>query len=484
MKKLKTTAKEPYFIGRVIEQQQLQSFAQLPKAAMIVVYGRRRIGKTELIQHCFRGDSLIKLEGLEGQAESIQFKHVLHQIAQYTQNTFIEKIQIANWVEMFELIFKIFCEKKCLLYFEEVQWLANYQDKFASALKYVWDNQFQHTAVKIILCGSSPSFMINQVIQSKALYNRALHQLHLKEFSVAETKQFLKTKSNQEVMNAYLAVGGIPEYLNRLCGKDSILMQLCKESFTENGFFTNEYQRIFISSFATNKNYKAVVAYLSQRRFATRLELASHLKIKSGGSLTAILYDLEQCGFIERYVPFQVEEESMLARYCIADAYLKFFYKFIKPLTKNIAHNEFVQEPTRALPMNTYQQWLGYTFENYCRHQAFLIAKILGFSALKYRSGVFFNRKTEKEAGGFQIDLIFERADDVYTICEIKYSRTKINTQVIAEMEKKLQLFSNPKNWPIQRVLIVNTGITAALEREHYFDRVITLEELIAAGER
>lgn len=279
--------------------------------------------------------------------------------------------------------------------------------------------------------------MINKIIQSKALYNRALYQLHLKPFSLAETKEFLQIQSIKDTMNAYLTVGGIPEYLKRLKGQDSLFLNICKESFTENGFFTTEYQRIFISSFAQSTHYQAIVDYLSRKRFATRSEIMQHLKIKSGGSISEILHDLEQCGFIERYVPFQVDENSMLARYTVVDNYLKFYYKFIEPKIKDIKKGQYEQDPVTAISMNTYQQWLGYAFENYCRDHHWIIAKILGFSALTYRSGVYFNRKTDKENRGFQMNLIFERPDQVYTICEIKYSRSKIDTAVIDEFEKK-----------------------------------------------
>ena len=107
-----------------------------------------------------------------------------------------------------------------------------------------------------------------------------------------------------------------------------------KTHLKETVFFSGEYERVFISSFKSNPHYQKAIEYLSAKRFATRNEIAEHLKIKSGGSMTRLLEDLQQCGFIEQYKPYQVKSGRGLYRYCIADPYLRFYYKFISPLKK------------------------------------------------------------------------------------------------------------------------------------------------------
>lgn len=111
-----------------------------------------------------------------------------------------------------------------------------------------------------------------------------------------------------------------------------------------------------------------------------------------------------------------------------------------------------------------------------------MIAKIIGFSAVRYTSGAFFNRSTIKEEKGYQIDLIFDRADHVLTICEIKYTQSKVGIEVIEEFEKKLKLLSSPKSKTIEKVLITASGATDALLARAYFDRIITLESIFAAS--
>ena len=201
--------------------------------------------------------------------------------------------------------------------------------------------------------------------------------------------------------------------------------------------------RIFTSSLASNKHYRQIIAYLSQRRFATRKEIMNQLALHSGGTLTEELTDLEVCGFIDRYTTYNLlPESSHLVRYCITDSYMQFYFRFIEPQLKAIEQGDFQSNPLQGLNMASYQQWLGYAFERFCRRHHRLIAARLGFQAVKYRVGAYFSRKTEEEEPGFQIDLLFERADNVLTVCEIKYTQTAVSSKVIDEFERKLQLLS------------------------------------------
>lgn len=338
------------FIGRTMEKARLAMIEQLPDPCILILYGRRRVGKTELIEQYFANRNLIKLEGLENEPETVQIQNMLYQLSRYLNDPYVAKLEFKTWVEVLDFIADKLTQDILTLYFDEVQWIANYEHHFISALKYVWDNRFRHHKnLKIILCGSAPSFMIQQVLHSKALYNRSTHEMRLNEFTLKEAQQFLKNRSEREVMTAYLTLGGIPEYLKQIRDSSSVLIGICYTSFVPNGYFTTEHKRIFISSMANNPHYKSIIEFLSQARFATRKQIRDKLKITSGGSLTEVLEDLELCGFIEKYVPYQVEKSSTLVRYCIRDAYLMFYFKFIKPIESNIDDGMFAQDPLSGL---------------------------------------------------------------------------------------------------------------------------------------
>lgn len=466
------------FIGREYEITRLKKIAHAGRAAIIIMYGRRRVGKTELLEQTFRQRYILKFEGRENQPETQQRRMVMRSLAEYAEETLLEGIQVRDWHDVFKYIYKYTAKGEWTIYFEEVQWLANYQDTFISELKYAWDNYFRHNdKLLVILCGSSPSFMINQVAHSKALYNRSQHEFSLLPFTLQETKLLLKRHSHREIFDAYLSVGGIPLYLDYLSKNSSIFIALVENSFTKDGFFTKEFERIFISSLGENKNYREIVRFLSRKRFATRNEIVSHLKLTSGKNVTELLEDLEWCGFINKYVPYQVHENSKLARYCISDPYLQFYFKFIEPKKKQIHVGRFQENPRSGIVYETYLKWLGYAFERFCRRNDFLLAKILGFSAVNYRSGAFFNRGTIQVDPGYQIGLVFDRDDQVLSICEIRYSVNPVNSKVINEFANKLEYFPNPKKKTIHKVLIASAGATPAVINHGYFDAIITLED-------
>ena len=468
------------FVGRKTELERLHKIAASKEASIIVMYGRRRIGKTELLEQAFRERNLLKFEGIEGLPQQLQFANVLSQLAKYTRKPSLAQKIVSSWNEFFQMLASYVQKGEWTVYFEEVQWLAQYESTFVSELKYVWDNYFRRNPnLVLILCGSAPSFMLKEVVHSKALYNRSQHEFHLKELSVIEVRQFLKRRSDREALDLYLTLGGVPEYLKWVSKGSSIFLGLCAQSFTPGSFFSCEYERIFTSSLSQNKHYRKVIEILSNKRFASRKDLMSFLKTSSGGSLSDVLLDLEQSGFIERYVPFYLGEKSMLSRYAISDNYLQYYWKFIHPLQKNIASGAYVKRPYDALRVDSYMKWLGFSFERFCRKFHFVIATILRFSGVHYRSGAFFSKATEEENAGYQMDLVFDRADHVYTVCEIKYMQGKVGVGVIRELQRKLDLFPNPSGKTIHKVLICNEGAEESLLNRSYFDEVITAQDLL-----
>lgn len=473
--------KNQAFIGRTQELELLQSIGEGREARMLIVYGRRRIGKTELIEQAYRERNLIKLEGLEGEDEEYQRRALADQIARYT-NTRHGRFRTESWRDIFELIVPIVAEGKWTLYFEEVQWIAHYRGTFASELKYYWDNFFRNNQdLVVVLCGSSPSFMLRDIARSKALYNRSQHVLHLGELYFHEARKFLKIdrRDAKHALNAYLTVGGIPEYLKYLRGDESLYLALCNNSFKSLSFFSEEWEKVFVSSLGDNPDYRKVIEFLSHAKFLTRNEILQKLEFSSGGRLTELLTDLEECGFIERYVPYSAKPTSKLVRYAIADNYLHYYLRFIKPNLQSIMRGDYNDRPSELLSISEYTQWLGYAFERFCRKNHRLVAKKLGFEAVRYKYGTFYNRSTK----GYQIDLVFEREDRVTTVCEIKYTETPDTVSVGTKFLQNLALFKPKPSHRIQRVLITVSGATDELRNGGYFDRILDLGDWLSQEE-
>ncbi len=473
----KKFAKKVSFIGRQEEISKLDSILNKKEASIIIVYGRRRIGKTFFIEQHLASRNLIKIEGVQGLSEGEQLQQATKQLQSYWDDITLKKIKIENWNDFFEIIHDKIKNQKFTLYLEELQWLASYDAKLISYLKYWWDNYFEKNPNFIlVLCGSSPSFMINKVIQSKALHNRSEYVFPFKPFDLKETQEYMGLKlSTLELMDARLLSGGIPQYLKYLKSSNSVFQNICENSFLPGSFFSLEYEKIFTSSLATNPHYKKIIEVISKNRSLDRQSLVKKLKLQSGGTLTDLLNDLQACHFIEKQTPYQLSSKSTLNRYTVSDSYIHFYFQFIQPVQAKIANGDFQKNPNAAMNVSQYRAWLGYAFERWCRNNHSSIAKILQIAGVQYKSGSYFT-KNDLDLSA-QIDLLFDRQDRVITVCEIKYQEGLINKKVINEFERKLQTLKTKKT--IQKVLITASELEPSLERMHYFDKVITLQELL-----
>lgn len=472
------------FIGRKVELQSLAQLRANPEASLMVVYGRRRIGKTALIEKAFENDPLLKFEGLEEGDQGVQIQHFLDALANYAEDPKIARLEAKNWKTAFLYLAEFTKKNRVILYFEELQWMANYKHDLISDLKYVWDNHFSHNEkLKLILCGSSPSYMVNSVITSKALYNRSQWVIHLNPFSFSETKEYIqKERPLQELMDLYLTVGGVPEYLKYFNTSGSIYAQLLNLHFRQTNPLFNEPDRIFQSSLSSDKSYKEIINYLSLQKVATREEISKALGLQGGGYLTKQLTELELTELISKLTPFNLAEKSKLVKFEISDAYLQFYFKFVKSKLHDIKQGRFNDHPERALNLETYRKWLGFSFERWCRNHHFIISDRLGFGAIEYASGSYFNRAIRNEDLGAQIDLLFDRKDKTISVCEIKYIQGTISKSIMSEMDLKIDNLRNHylknKKRSIEKVLITSGEVPKSIKESHYFDRILLLEDL------
>lgn len=163
-----------------------------PDPSIVVVYGRRRVGKTELLEQTYRERNILKFEGLEEGGRARQMEHALYQLARYANDTSIEKLRFTRWLEFFDYLGRFVEHGVWTLYFEELQWLASYREDFISELKYAWDNTLRRNPkLVVVLCGSASSFMVGKVLHSKALYGRVFKEINLRPFSLSEAAEFI-----------------------------------------------------------------------------------------------------------------------------------------------------------------------------------------------------------------------------------------------------------------------------------------------------
>ena len=469
------------FIGRKRELKKLREWlTEWNRPFLSVIYGRRRVGKTRLVNEAFKDSPFLSFEGLEGQSSTEQKKAFLLRLARQSGNQFYEKIEGASWIEILTLLSDFikdkYGKKPVAILFDEFQWMASGRTKLVSALKFVWDNYFQkQNLVHLVLCGSICSFLVKKVLRSKALHGRVDLEINLKPLRVTEIKEvFIPKRSLKEVLELYMVLGGIPRYLEMVKKNRSTANNLSQLAFSPNGFLVDEFDRIFASHFGSNPAYEAIVSFLSTGRGFNTKSISQGCSIAKGGRLSTYLDELELAGFIESYVPVNKPEAARLTRWRLADPYLRFYFKFILPNKRAIARSTRELGYGKIVSGQQYAIWRGLAFEHLCRYHHEEIARALGFSAVRYNSGAWFGRGEN----GAQIDLLFHRADSVVTLCELKFQDRPIGCQVVKDVERKISVLPNPNNWTIERVLLTSSAPSKALIEADYFHRVLTVDEV------
>ena len=466
------------FIGRKEEVRLLRGIISAEKATIGVVYGRRRIGKSELIKKAFEKHRVLIFEGLENRSKQEQIDNFLFQLFYQTKKEF-KSIRVKSWREAFLLLHEELLVNPGHIVFDEFQWMANYRSEIVAELKLIWDLYLSNiNSITLILCGSIASFMTTRVVRSNALYGRTDLVIHLKGFLLGNTKDMLKGKGTLETIEAQMLLGGVPKYLDLIREKPSIRIGMQELAFTETGYLTDEYDRIFLSHFGRNPEYEKLINVLAKHPYGLfRQQIAEDIGVDLGGGLTTHLRNLESAGFISSVTPFHKGHNSRLLKYFLTDAYLRFYYAFVRPNLKKIKtgiHREMFGKITQS---GSFNAWMGRAFEYLCIEHAGRISEILGFSGIEFSFGPYFSAP-KKDLPGVQIDLLFDRNDNVITLCEMKYSLSPVGTDIIEEVERKAGILQDKfQNKTIQRVLISRSNPTRDLASSGYFYRFIKPEE-------
>ncbi|OGJ91476.1 MAG: hypothetical protein A2268_00565 [Candidatus Raymondbacteria bacterium RifOxyA12_full_50_37] len=469
------------FFGRKHELDLLNQKYDSTKSELIVIYGRRRIGKSSLIgEFSKKKPAYCHFEAIEGQRMPRQIAHFKQQLQEQTSDSFLKNMLFSSWEQVFQYLTEKVVNAptrggKLVLFLDEIQWMASGRASLISLIKYYWDTRWKDKNVMLILCGSIASFMVKKVIASKALYGRITLELLLQGLAPEEAKKFFQGKRDQEEILRYLLVfGSVPKYLEEIDLNKSFNQNINRLCFTPQGGMVQEMDRIFYSQFRETAVYRHIVETLQAGLFSA-VELGRKIKISSGGGLMSYLKNLETSEFIRSFVPFDRSSNTKFRKYRLFDEYLCFYFKFMSPCIRTI-HESNSQKKFETLCAPGFQSWLGFAFERFCLKQSDKIARILGFQDEVLTVSPYF----ERGDSGFQIDLLYRRADRVVTVCEIKHSKDPIGTKVIPEVERKCGLLKLPRGHTIERVLISLYGPDRSLKESGFFHHHVTMEELFS----
>lgn len=464
------------FVGRGDYIQRFQGLWKEHKTKLLSIYGRRRVGKTALIKVFAEGKKAWLFEAIEGEETPTQIKHFLHQLSLFTEEPHIRDLDYHDWPPVFELLTqKISQERSLILAFDELSWMAAGRSRLIGYIKFYWDKHWQHHPhLVLILCGSVASWMVKNVVRSKALYGRVSENMlidPLKPFEVAEFIE--RRRGRHETLEYLLCFGGIPKYLEEFDFNRSIQINIERTCFHPSGFFVNEAEKIFYNQFHETRVYQSMVRYLLKGP-ALLKDISRRLKIPSGGGLKLYLDNLIAAGIVEQVPNLRNFHPGRTGRYHLVDEFLRFHYHFIQPHLPEIRSTDSSNRFAK-FTQGAWFPFLGYAFERFCFRFRYLIARHLGFEGKVTGVGSVSDLTPE----GYQYDLVYLRNDGVITLCEAKYLTEKPSTKYIRDFEKKLVRTKFPKGITVEKVLICNQEPSDALIDSGYFHRILLADQLL-----
>lgn len=430
-------------IARKKEIDQLETLYKSDKSEFVIVYGRRRIGKTFLISQLFEKRFTFQYTGSRQESQKTQLQRFASKIQYYSKSVFPPSL--SNWDDAFNLLRALLesrpKKERKVIYFDEMPWIDTPKSSFVSALEYFWNSwAAQRSDIMFIACGSATSWMVNKLLRNRGgLYNRITAQIYLRPFCLGECEEFLDSRGcnwdRYTILQCYMALGGVPFYLNLINSKESFAQNIDRLFFSKNAPLRGEFDELFSSLFVQSEKYISVVNALAQRREGLlRAEIVEYTKI-SGGGLTKILENLERCDFIDTFSKYKSSIRNSVYR--ISDPYTVFYFKFIHG--KNSKEKEFW---TKNQNSQSVKSWLGFSFESVCLSHLDQIKFKLGISGISTNSCTWRKIGSDNSQGA-QIDLLIERSDRVINVCEIKFSEDKysISKDYADNLRNKLSVF-------------------------------------------
>lgn len=429
-------------IGRDKEKEMLERYLASNQPEFIAVYGRRRVGKTFLISETLKGRIDFDMTGvIDGSKEDQMASFIISLRASGYEG---ERPQ--NWYGAFEalktIVEKRIKQKTIVIFIDELPCLDTPRSGLVKALDLFWNGWAnRHANIKLIVCGSATTWIVDNIIDNHGgLHNRITHELHIHPFNLNETERYMKANSfkwnRMAIAQAYMILGGIPYYLSLLDNKKSIAANIDSLFFSEDGELRKEHGRLFKSLFKNPQPYIQIISILAEnKKGLTRTEISKKLGKDTGGHLTNMLTNLENCDFIRRYNVREKKINSNNGIYQLTDFYSLFYHDFFK---KQITDDRFWSNNLNTPKQNT---WYGFAYERLCMAHIPQIKAALGIDRIATE---YYSWRSKTCTPTAQIDLIIDRADQIVNVCEIKFSQGEylIDAKEEIKLRNRLHAFA------------------------------------------
>ena len=458
-------------IGRKHEMRILQQAINSDHSELIALYGRRRVGKTFLIREYFKKNLVFEITGLYNGTMKDQLINFSKELIK--RANFPDFAAPSSWFQAFTLLENYLDtlkgKKKKVVFIDEFPWMATARSKFLMAFENFW-NSFclKRNDLIVVICGSAASYMVKKIINNRGgLHSRITQKIRLLPFNLHDTGLYLKSKginyTDYDTIQIYMAMGGVPHYLDKLQKGYSVAQNIDELCFEKDGILNDEFDSLYSSLFDESEKHLAIIKSLAKvNKGITREGLLKSTKIQSGGDFTIKLNELIESGFVASYTYFSNKKQLMLYR--LSDEYSKFYLKFIK---ENKSGG--VGTWQRLHKSQSYVSWSGFAFETLCLKHIQQVKKALRIDAIYSTNSCWFNKNA-------QIDLLINRDDNIINLCEMKFygSSYTMDKKYYMNLKNKISEFQHDTS--TRKNIFITMLTTYGLNRNKYSNELVQNE--------
>lgn len=473
------------FVGRKYELSLLNDLLEKKVSSLVVVRGRRRIGKSRLVLEFAQHKKYYVFSGLPPTDHTTAQSQRDEFAKQLALQSDIPEVRVDDWSKLFLLLAKEVKKGRAIILFDEISWMGSKDPDFLGKLKNAWDLHFKdNPKLILVLCGSVSSWIEKNIISSTGFFGRISLKLTLGELPLNDCNALLHNigfnRSAQEKFHILSVLGGIPWYIESINPSYSASENIKRLCFEKSGLLMDEFKFIFHDLYGRRSEIcKKIVEYLAQGP-AEYSEIATALNYSSSGALSNYLEDLLISGFITRDYVWSLKsgkDAKRLSKFRLSDNYLRFYLKYIAPRLSQIQKNQLSAHPFSSLP--NWDGVMGLQFENLVLSNRKQIHQWLMLKPEEIISdNPYFQRKTEKQKG-CQIDYLIQTQYKTLFACEVKFLKKEVEISVINEMKEKLSNLVLPQSFACLPVLIHINGVSEEVRNSGYFFKIIDFSQLL-----
>ncbi|MDO4178668.1 MAG: ATP-binding protein [Phascolarctobacterium sp.] len=460
------------FIGRERELNTLEKLYTSDKFEFVVIYGRRRVGKTALIKEFISGKDAIYFMGLESNVQQ-NLANLSKSIYVYEQNS-ISDLVFANFQNALEQVFLLAQTKRIVLVIDEYPYVARSDKSLASTLQMLIDKYKDASKLMLILCGSSMSYMEDEVLAYKApLYGRRTGQIKLLPFSFREFCACFPNYKNEDKALAYGILGGTPQYILQFDDKLSIEENLKRTLLNPDSMLYEEPLNLLKQEVREPVLYNAIITAIANG--ASRMTDIS-ARVGEGTSIcTAYLKNLIDLGLVRKENPYG-DASNRKAIYALEDNTFRFWYRFIPQHSSLIAMGGADIVYKRIEPY--FNEYMGKVFEEICKQ--YLWQQLLsGNLSLTFGSmGNWWgnNPRTRKQE---EIDIMAVEDKHTALFAECKWTNEAVDIDVLEKLQERSKIFSfdNTYLYVFAKKSFTSRCKSLAQVNEHF--KLITFEQMV-----